>query len=69
MTYTHLLMADIDAIWMGPSGYTLPDGTVLYSGVTVCKVGEDEATLSDNWSVSVVEATKRGKVTDDGDTK
>ncbi len=42
-------MTLIDAQWIGPSGYRLPDGTALEHGVTVCKVSEGEAKASDNW--------------------
>lgn len=42
-------MGHVDAIWIGPSGYTLVNGTVLEHGVTVVSVPEVEATGSDNW--------------------
>lgn len=67
MTYTHLLMALVDAIWVGPSGYTLVDGTMLETGVTLCTLSEDEALLSENWLVPLEEDPEQGKVTNDGD--
>lgn len=42
-------MAHVDAIWVGPSGYRLIDGTVLHYGETVVSVPSGEAVGSDNW--------------------
>lgn len=39
----------IDAVWIGPGGYKLVDGTVLEPGQTVVSVPEFEAEESDNW--------------------
>jgi hypothetical protein len=39
----------IDAVWVGPAGHRLSDGTGLEPGVTVCRLSEGEATESDNW--------------------
>lgn len=58
--YSPLPMALVDAIWVGPSGYTLVDGTMLETGLTVCTVGEDEALLSDNWLIPEEEASNDG---------
>lgn len=66
-------MAPVDAIWRGPFGYTLPDGTQLEPGITVCKVPEFEANESDNWqpvvptSESTTTATGRGADADAGE--
>lgn len=42
-------MALVDATWIGPYGYTKPDGTLLETGITVCKVPAAEAEGSDHW--------------------
>lgn len=42
----------VEATWVGPSGWTLVDGTVLEAGVTKAMVGHDEAEQSDFWKVS-----------------
>lgn len=39
----------IDAVWIGPSGYKLTDGTYLEHGHTVVSVPAFEAVDSDNW--------------------
>jgi hypothetical protein len=39
----------VEAVWVGPSGYTLPDGTGLVPGETVAKLSEGEAMASANW--------------------
>ena len=41
----------VDALWVGPYGHRLPDGTLLETGVTVVAVGKDEAESSDHWEV------------------
>lgn len=57
-------MALVDALWVGPGGYTLIDGTVLTPGITVCKVPAGEAHDSDNWQS--VEKPKTPKTTATG---
>lgn len=42
-------MALVDATWIGPYGYRMPDGTTLETGITVCKVPAAEAEGSDYW--------------------
>jgi hypothetical protein len=44
-------MSLVDALWVGPYGHRLPDGTLLETGVTVVAVGKDEAEASENWKV------------------
>ena len=51
----------VDARWVGPSGYTLVDGTSLEPGVTVCKIGHGEASASDHWEV--VDASEKPPAT------
>lgn len=59
-------MAHVDAIWVGPSGYRLADGTVLQYGETVCSVPKGEADLSDNWTPV---PARKGKPTTPDDTE
>lgn len=42
-------MSTIDATWIGPYGWRTPDGTVLETGITVCRIPEAEAKGSDYW--------------------
>lgn len=39
----------VKALWVGPYGHRLHDGTLLQTGITVCDIGADEAKASDNW--------------------
>lgn len=43
-------MGKIDAKWIGPWGYKLPDGTELIPGETVRPVPEDQANDDPYWS-------------------
>lgn len=45
------MSALVDAVWVGPYGHRLPDGTLLETGITVLAVGKDEAEASENWKV------------------
>lgn len=60
-------MGLVDATWVGPSGYSLSDGTVLAYGETVCEVPDFEATDSDNWHPVPAADKGKGKSSDDGD--
>ena len=37
------------ALWKGPSGHQLSDGTVLEKDVTIAFITQGEADSSDNW--------------------
>lgn len=46
-------MGKIDALWVGPGGHVLADGTDLIPGETVVQISEGEAVESDNWQPAV----------------
>jgi hypothetical protein len=53
----------VDAIWIGPSGYQLVDGTVLEYGETVVQISEGEALASDHWFYEAPVVDEKGKNT------
>lgn len=61
-------MTLVDALWVGPSGYQLPQGTVNEDGQTVYKVPDFEASESDNWQPLKAPDLKR-KPSDTGGTE
>lgn len=54
-------MGMIDALWVGPGGQVLADGTDLEPGVTVVQISEGEAVESDNWQPVPVKNSKGDK--------
>lgn len=50
----------IDAVWVGPAGRALTDGTGLEPGVTVARIPAGEAETSDDWK-PVADTTPKGR--------
>lgn len=60
-------MAPVDATWIGPWGYKLPDGTALIPGETVWPVSEDQANDDPYWSYVAPKQTKTSTPPSGGD--
>jgi hypothetical protein len=53
-------MGLVTATWIGPSGLTLVDGTVLECGITTAEISEGEALASDHWSYEAPKSSAKG---------
>lgn len=56
----------VRALWVGPYGYRLVDGTVLETNVTVADIPAGEAQASDYWKPEP-EAPAKTKTAKEGD--